>query len=185
MTAQVKEDVMGRLKLALEHGKLILPRNNTQLLVQMTAQQCEPTKSGTLKFSHPAGTHDDQLWALGLAVYANEKHYPRATYAPSQDRSANPESFLTLVGYMSWTLNRKAMHVTRIFRSRSCWRKNLSILSPQVSRVARAYSVVRLQSSIECYVKVTIYALRLRLRFMLRRLGVCSSCLVMIASVLA
>jgi phage FluMu gp28-like protein len=61
LTAQVKEDVMGRLKLAMEHGELTLPRDETRLLVQITSQRCEPTKSGTLKFSHPAGTHDDQL----------------------------------------------------------------------------------------------------------------------------
>ncbi len=73
LTAQVKEDVMGKLKLALEQGRLILPRDNPQLLVQMTAQQCEPTKSGTLKFSHPAGTHDDQLWSLALAIYASQQ----------------------------------------------------------------------------------------------------------------
>ncbi len=82
LTAQVKEDVMGKLKLALEHGRLILPRDNSQLLVQMTAQQCEPTKSGTLKFSHPAGTHDDQLWALGLAVYANQETPPSRHLRP-------------------------------------------------------------------------------------------------------
>ncbi len=56
LTARVKEDLMGKLKLALEQGKLILPRDNPRLIVQMTAQRCEPTKSGTLKFSHPAGT---------------------------------------------------------------------------------------------------------------------------------
>ena len=73
LTAQAKEDIMGKLKLALEQGKLILPRDNQQLLIQMTAQQCEPTKAGTLKFSHPAGTHDDQLWSLALAVYASHQ----------------------------------------------------------------------------------------------------------------
>ncbi len=73
LTAQVKEDLMGKLKLALEHGKLILPRDNPQLLVQMTAQQFEPTMSGTLKFSHPAGTHDDQLWSLALAIHAAQQ----------------------------------------------------------------------------------------------------------------
>jgi phage FluMu gp28-like protein len=45
LTAQMKEDVMGKLKLAIEHGELILPRDQG-LLVQITAQQCEPTKSG-------------------------------------------------------------------------------------------------------------------------------------------
>jgi hypothetical protein len=73
LTAQVKEDIMGKLKLALEQGRLILPRDNPQLLVQMTAQQCEATKSGTLKFSHPAGTHDDQFWSLALAIYAAQQ----------------------------------------------------------------------------------------------------------------
>ena len=73
LTAQVKEDVMGRLKLAMEHGELTLPRDDTRLLVQITSQRCEPTKSGTLKFSHPTRTHDDQLWSLALAVYAPQQ----------------------------------------------------------------------------------------------------------------
>lgn len=78
LTAEVKEDLMAKLKLALEHRELILPKENTQLLVQMTAQQCETTKSGTLKFSHPAGTHDDQLWSLALATYASHQQSPPA-----------------------------------------------------------------------------------------------------------
>ncbi len=82
LTAQMKENLMGKLKLALEQSKLTLPRDNPQLLVQMTAQQCEATKSGTLKFSHPAGTHDDQLWALGLAVYANQETPPSRHLRP-------------------------------------------------------------------------------------------------------
>lgn len=82
LTPQTKEDIMGKLKLALEQGKLTLPRDNPQLLVQLTAQQCEATKTGTLKFSHPAGTHDDQLWALGLAVYANEETPPSRYLRP-------------------------------------------------------------------------------------------------------
>jgi phage FluMu gp28-like protein len=81
LTAQTKEDIMGKLKLALEQGRLILPRDNPQLLVQMTAQQCEPTKSGTLKFSHPTGTHDDQLWSLALATYASQQQ-TRPTFMP-------------------------------------------------------------------------------------------------------
>jgi hypothetical protein len=39
----------------------------------MTAQQFEPTKAGTLKFSHAAGTHDDELWSLALATYASQQ----------------------------------------------------------------------------------------------------------------
>jgi phage FluMu gp28-like protein len=82
LTAQVKEDIMGKLKLALQHGRLTLPRDNSQLLVQMTAQQCEATKSGTLKFSHPAGSHDDQLWSLALAIYASTQQPPRPNFKP-------------------------------------------------------------------------------------------------------
>jgi hypothetical protein len=57
----MKEDIMSKLKLASKQGRLTLPRDNPQLLIQMTAQQCEATKSGSLKFHHQAGTHDDQL----------------------------------------------------------------------------------------------------------------------------
>ena len=82
LTAQMKEDLMGKLKLALEQGRLILPSDNQQLLIQMTAQQCEPTKSGNLKFSHPTGTHDDQLWSLALATYASQQQQTRPNFKP-------------------------------------------------------------------------------------------------------
>jgi phage FluMu gp28-like protein len=72
LSAPVKENILGRLKLAMEQHKLALPRDDSRLLVQITAQQCEPAISGTLRFSHPPGTHDDQLWALALAVYATK-----------------------------------------------------------------------------------------------------------------
>ncbi len=81
LTAQMKEDIMGKLKLTLEQGKLTLPNDNQQLLIQMTAQQCEPTKSGTIKFSHPTGTHDDQLWSLALAIHASQQQ-TRPTFKP-------------------------------------------------------------------------------------------------------
>jgi phage FluMu gp28-like protein len=82
LTAQVKEDLMVKLRLALEEGRLILPTDNQQLLVQMTAQRCETTKSGSLKFSHPAGTHDDQLWSLALALYASTQQQSRPNFKP-------------------------------------------------------------------------------------------------------
>ncbi len=73
LTASAKEDILGKLRLALEKGKLTLPRDSSQLLVQITTQRCEPTVSGAFKFTHPAGTHDDQLWSLALAVYASHQ----------------------------------------------------------------------------------------------------------------
>jgi phage FluMu gp28-like protein len=80
LTAQMKENIMGRLRLALEQHQLVLPRDSERLLIQVSAQQCERSKSGTLKFTHPTGTHDDQLWSLALAVYAgHEPPFPRLT----------------------------------------------------------------------------------------------------------
>lgn len=73
LTPPVKVDVLGKLKLALEQGLLTLPRDNSELLVQMTNQRCQPTAAGALKFTHPSGTHDDQLWSLALAVYASSQ----------------------------------------------------------------------------------------------------------------
>jgi phage FluMu gp28-like protein len=70
LTASIKQDILGRLRLAMENGKLTIPRDNSRLLVQITSQQCEPTKSGTLKFNHPSGTHDDLLWALALGTHS-------------------------------------------------------------------------------------------------------------------
>jgi phage FluMu gp28-like protein len=82
LTGPVKEDIMGKLKLAMEHGELTLPRDNSKLLVQMTNQQCQPTPAGALKFTHPAGTHDDCLWALALSVYANCETLPSGHLLP-------------------------------------------------------------------------------------------------------
>jgi hypothetical protein len=70
LTAPLKQDILGRLRLAMENHKLTIPRDNSRLLVQITSQQCEPTKSGTLKFNHPPGTHDDLLWALALGTHS-------------------------------------------------------------------------------------------------------------------
>jgi phage FluMu gp28-like protein len=86
LTAPLKEDILGRLKLAMEQGGLTLPRNSTSLLVQITSQQCEPTMSGNLKFSHPSGAHDDCLWALALAVYA-DRDVPNSRFIRPYSRS--------------------------------------------------------------------------------------------------
>jgi phage FluMu gp28-like protein len=80
LTALTKEDVMGRLRLAMEQKRLLLPRDEQRLLVQIASQRYEPSASGRLKFSHPSGTHDDCLWALGLGVYAaQEPSFPQIT----------------------------------------------------------------------------------------------------------
>jgi hypothetical protein len=68
-TTQTKEKLLNHLKLTMEQNRLKLPYNR-QLIEQINQQQYEYTKTGHLTFSHPQGTHDDQLWALSLATYA-------------------------------------------------------------------------------------------------------------------
>ncbi len=55
LAAPVKEDVLGKLKLAMEHRKLTLPRDDSRLLVQIMAQRCEATISGALKLATQPG----------------------------------------------------------------------------------------------------------------------------------
>ena len=73
LTARVKQDILGKLKLTMENQKLTIPRDEQRLLTQLTLQRCEPTADGNLKFTHPQGTNDDLLWSLALAVYASPK----------------------------------------------------------------------------------------------------------------
>jgi phage FluMu gp28-like protein len=68
-TTQTKEALLTNLKLVMEQNRLRLPYNR-QLIEQINQQQYEYSKTGHLTFSHPQGTHDDQLWALSLATYA-------------------------------------------------------------------------------------------------------------------
>jgi hypothetical protein len=65
-----KQDILGNLKLKMEHQTVTIPRDETRLLTQLTQQQAEPTIQGALTFSHPPGTHDDLAWAFALSVYA-------------------------------------------------------------------------------------------------------------------
>jgi len=70
LTVQSKEDILGKLKLAMERKIIAIPGSNKTLLTQITSQQCKLLPSGNLQFTHPTGAHDDQLWALALANYA-------------------------------------------------------------------------------------------------------------------
>jgi hypothetical protein len=71
-TTQTKEALLTNLKLAMEQKRLKLPYNRN-LIEQINQQQYEYAKTGHLTFSHPTGTHDDQLWALSLATYATPR----------------------------------------------------------------------------------------------------------------
>ncbi|HDJ67105.1 MAG TPA: hypothetical protein ENF33_05290 [Nitrososphaeria archaeon] len=68
LTEKIKEEVLGRLKLMLEKGELILP-NDPQLLNHLNCIQYERTWSGGFRFTHRNGTHDDLAYALALAVF--------------------------------------------------------------------------------------------------------------------
>ncbi|MEM3765647.1 MAG: hypothetical protein QXU46_01315 [Candidatus Bathyarchaeia archaeon] len=73
--------MMVLLHTKMEQKKIILPMERS-LLTQINEQQymfgkVKPTEKseekGYMTFYHPPGTHDDQLWALALAVYASAK----------------------------------------------------------------------------------------------------------------
>lgn len=83
-TAKAKQDLMILLQARMEQKRLILPLERT-LLSQINEQQYrfgkvkpteKPEEKGIMTFYHPPGTHDDQLWALALAVYAAKELAP-------------------------------------------------------------------------------------------------------------
>jgi len=83
-TAKVKQDLMILLQTRMEQKRIILPLDRT-LLSQINEQQYrfgkakpteKPEEKGVMTFYHPPGTHDDQLWALALAVYAAKEKEP-------------------------------------------------------------------------------------------------------------
>jgi len=71
---------MTLLQTRMEQKRIILPIDRT-LLSQINEQQYRfgkakptetPEEKGIMKFYHPPDAHDDQLWALALAVYATK-----------------------------------------------------------------------------------------------------------------
>jgi phage FluMu gp28-like protein len=83
-TAKTKQDLMILLQTRMEQKRIIFPLDRT-LISQINEQQyrfgktkpIEKTEEkGIMTFYHPSGTHDDQLWALALAVYAAKEKEP-------------------------------------------------------------------------------------------------------------
>jgi len=68
-TVQSKGEMLGYLKVKMEQGLFRMPYDRA-LCSQINEQRFEYMKSGQLKFWHPPNSHDDQLWALALAVSA-------------------------------------------------------------------------------------------------------------------
>jgi hypothetical protein len=88
-TEAEKENMLNYLKLLMEKKQLHIRGEDKDLIAQINEQQYEYLKPSTaqeyihLKFRHPRGRHDDQLYALALACYASKE--------------AEPEQFLIVV----------------------------------------------------------------------------------------
>src|SRR5205807_8356439 len=67
-------------------------RRDPELIIEMSTERFQLSKTGQLQFSHPAGTHDDRLWACALAVYASRFETP--TYHPVAAIGRNPNSLM-------------------------------------------------------------------------------------------
>jgi len=78
-----KENMLNHLKLLMEKKALKILGDDAQLIAQINEQQYEYLRPKTaqervhLKFWHPPGRHDDQLYALALACYAAKEAKPR------------------------------------------------------------------------------------------------------------
>lgn len=74
-----KENILNYLKLIMEKRQLRIQGEDKQLIAQINEQQYEYLKPNSaqerihLKFRHPRGRHDDQLFALALACYASKE----------------------------------------------------------------------------------------------------------------
>ena len=77
-----KENMLNHLKLLMEKKLLKILGDDKQLIAQINEQQYEYLKPKTaqerihLKFWHPPGRHDDQLYALALACSASTEAPP-------------------------------------------------------------------------------------------------------------
>jgi phage FluMu gp28-like protein len=69
LTVPSKQEILGYMKHLMETECLSLYLD-PDLIAQINVERFELTKAGQIQFSHPEGTHDDELWALALAVYA-------------------------------------------------------------------------------------------------------------------
>ncbi len=75
LSLPAKQEVMGHLKRLMENGQVHIPYDR-ELISELNVERYEVTKTGQVQFSHPAGTHDDRLWAFALAVYASRPEIP-------------------------------------------------------------------------------------------------------------
>src|SRR5205807_10001703 len=91
LTLPKKQEIMDSLKRLMQDDHLHFPRD-PELTNEMNAERFQLSKTGQLQFSHPAGTHDDRLWAFALAAYASRFENP--TYHPVAAIGRNPNSLM-------------------------------------------------------------------------------------------
>jgi phage FluMu gp28-like protein len=72
LTNKMKLDILSNLQLLFQHEKLRIPLERS-LIAQINEQQYDISKTGELTFSHPARSHDDQLWSLALSAWGARK----------------------------------------------------------------------------------------------------------------
>lgn len=75
LTLPMKQQILVFMKKRMEEGRLLIPYD-PELINEINVERFQLTKTGQMQFSHPAGTHDDRLWALALAVYASRPETP-------------------------------------------------------------------------------------------------------------
>ncbi len=89
LSLPTKQQIMDYLKRLMQDGHLHFQRD-PDLMIEMTVERYELSKTGQLQFSHPSGTHDDRLWALALAVYASRPETPEYHPAAALGRIMKP-----------------------------------------------------------------------------------------------
>lgn len=75
LSSKTKLDVLSNLRLVMEHKRLLIPLDR-ELVSEMNGEHYEMSRTGELLFSHPAGSHDDQLWALALSAWGARISHP-------------------------------------------------------------------------------------------------------------
>jgi hypothetical protein len=69
LTVPSKQEILGYMKHLMQTDALSL-YYDPDLIAQINVERYELTKTGQIQFSHPDGSHDDELWSLALATYA-------------------------------------------------------------------------------------------------------------------
>ena len=79
-SGEKKAEYLANLRIKMKQGKFEMPYDR-RLCQQINEQEYEYTRTGKLRIWHPPNSHDDQLWAVSLAVYAGKEEEPRGVLA--------------------------------------------------------------------------------------------------------